>query len=39
MATQRMAAVPPSEIGEQVIDLSDKADDITATTNFLFQGF
>ncbi|ATN32598.1 hypothetical protein ACO34A_02110 [Rhizobium sp. ACO-34A] len=39
MATQRMAAVPASEIGEQVADLSDKADDIIAATDFLFQGF
>jgi toxin CcdB len=39
MATQRMAALPVSEIGETVADLTGQADAITAATDFLFQGF
>jgi toxin CcdB len=39
MATQRMAALPVSEIGEPVADLASQADAITAATDFLFQGF
>ncbi|MBP1857718.1 CcdB family protein [Rhizobium herbae] len=39
MATQRMAAIPVSEIGSEVADLSAKGDDIVAATDFLFQGF
>jgi toxin CcdB len=39
MATQRIAAVPVSEIGETVADLTGHADAITAATDFLFQGF
>jgi toxin CcdB len=39
MATQRMASVPVSEIGEAIADLSAKADTIIAATDFLFQGF
>ena len=39
MATQRMAALPASEIGETVADLTGHADAITAATDFLFQGF
>ncbi|MCM2397029.1 CcdB family protein [Rhizobium sp. S95] len=39
MLTEFIATLPASEIGEQVADLSDKADDIIAATDFLFQGF
>jgi toxin CcdB len=39
MATQRMAALSVSEIGEIVADLTGHADAITAATDFLFQGF
>jgi toxin CcdB len=39
MATQRMASVPLSEIGEMIADLSANADIIIAATDFLFQGF
>lgn len=39
MATQRLAAVPLTEIGELMHDLSSRADDIVAATDFLFQGF
>ncbi|MBX9469665.1 MAG: CcdB family protein [Rhizobium sp.] len=39
MATHRLAALPLSEIGPSVADLSARADEITAATDFLFQGF
>lgn len=39
MATQRMASVSVSEIGEAIFDLSAKADAIIAATDFPFQGF
>ncbi|KQY12685.1 CcdB family protein [Rhizobium sp. Root482] len=39
MATQRMAAIPISEIGAELADLSARSDDIIAATDFLFQGF
>ncbi|MFJ6328566.1 MULTISPECIES: CcdB family protein [unclassified Rhizobium] len=39
MATQLMAAVPLTEIGELIADLSLRGDQITAATDFLFQGF
>ncbi len=39
MATHRMASVPTSEIGPMVTDLSHRSDEITAATDFLFQGF
>lgn len=39
MATQRMAAITLSEIGEPVADLSSHHDRIVAATDFLFQGF
>ncbi|NLR98600.1 hypothetical protein HGP17_17420 [Rhizobium sp. P38BS-XIX] len=39
MATQLMAAIPLIEIGELVADLSSHGDQITAATDFLFQGF
>ncbi len=39
MATQRLGAVPVSEIGDLAFDLSARADDIIAATDFLFQGF
>ena len=39
MATQRMAAVQTSDIGDVVSDLSACRDEIVAATDFLFQGF
>ncbi|WP_432354671.1 CcdB family protein [Agrobacterium sp. rho-13.3] len=39
MATQRMVAISVQEIGDFVIDLSSRSDDIVAVTDFLFQGF
>jgi len=39
MATQRMAAIAVSEIGEPVADLTAHRDRIIAATDFLFQGF
>jgi toxin CcdB len=39
MATQRMVAISVHEIGDFVIDLSSRSDDIVAATDFLFQGF
>ena len=39
MATHRMAALALSEIGPSIADLSARADEITAATDFLFQGF
>lgn len=39
MATQRLAALPLSDIGPAIADLSNRADEITTATDFLFQGF
>jgi toxin CcdB len=39
MATQRMAAVPLSEIGDLVTDLSSRSDDILRAVDFLFSGY
>lgn len=39
MATQLTAALSLTEIGELVTDLSPHGDQITAATDFLFQGF
>lgn len=39
MATQLMAAIPFNEIGDLIVDLSSHGDQITAATDFLFQGF
>jgi len=39
LATQRMAAIPVLEIGSEVANLAAEADDMTAATDFLFQGF
>lgn len=39
MATQLMAAVPLTEIGELIADLSLRGDQITAATDFLFRAF
>ncbi|WP_137129680.1 CcdB family protein [Rhizobium sp. FY34] len=39
MLTEFMGTVPSAEIGMLVADLSARADDITAATDFLFQGF
>ncbi|WP_113329858.1 MULTISPECIES: CcdB family protein [Rhizobium] len=39
MATQLMTAISLTEIGELVTDLSPHGDQITAATDFLFQGF
>ncbi len=39
MATQLTAAISLTEIRELVTDLSPHGDQITAATDFLFQGF
>lgn len=39
MMTEFLTTIPVSEIGPAVADLSNKADEITAATDFLFQGF
>ncbi|MGN7294513.1 CcdB family protein [Rhizobium sp. SAFR-030] len=39
MATQRMAAISHVHLGPVIADLSARADDITAATDFLFQDF
>jgi len=39
MMTEFLASVPMRELGMGVADLSTRADDITAATDFLFQGF
>jgi toxin CcdB len=39
MLTQFMTTVPTSVVGPSVADLSARADEITAATDFLFQGF
>jgi toxin CcdB len=39
MMTEFLASVPIRELGMAVADLSTRADDITAATDFLFQGF
>ncbi|MBO3758641.1 CcdB family protein [Ciceribacter sp. L1K22] len=39
MATHRLSALAVSDLGPSVADLSPRADEITAATDFLFQGF
>ncbi len=39
MMTEFLAAVPNSELGVGVTNLSKHSDEITAAENFLFQGF
>lgn len=39
MLTEFLTTIPLSEIGPAIADLSPRADEITATTDFLFQGF
>jgi len=39
MLTQHLAAVPVAELGDVVCNLAKHRDDITAATDFLFQGF
>ncbi len=39
MMTQFLAAVPASELGDDIADLSGHADEIVSATDFLFQGF
>lgn len=39
MATHRMAALALSEIGPTIADPSNRANEITTATDFLFQGF
>ncbi|AYG57698.1 CcdB family protein [Rhizobium jaguaris] len=39
MMTQLIGAVSLTEIGDLIIDLSPHSDQITAATDFLFQGF
>ncbi|WP_159946013.1 CcdB family protein [Rhizobium sp. 18065] len=39
LATHRLSALPLSALGPAIADLSPRADEITAATDFLFQGF
>lgn len=39
MLTQFITAIPVSAVGPSLADLSARADEITAATDFLFQGF
>lgn len=39
MMTEFLAAVPVAKLGIYVTNLSQHADEITAATDFLFQGF
>jgi toxin CcdB len=39
LATQRLAAIHSNEIGAFIASLSHRSDEITAATDFLFQGF
>lgn len=39
MLTEFLTTVPLSDIGPSIADLSTRADEITAATDFLFQGF
>jgi toxin CcdB len=39
IATQRLAAIHSNELGAHVTNLSHHSDEITAATDFLFQGF
>lgn len=39
MLTEFIGTVPVVDIGMPIADLSARADDITAATDFLFQGF
>ncbi|WEX88482.1 CcdB family protein [Sinorhizobium garamanticum] len=39
MAIHLMAAIPLSELGDMVTDLSSQRDDIVTATDFAFQGF
>ena len=39
MMTEFIAAVPAHELGTTVTRLSSRSDEITAATDFLFQGF
>ncbi len=39
MLTQFVTTVPVSAVGPSIADLSTRADEITAATDFLFQDF
>lgn len=39
LVTERMAAVPVTEIGALAADMTAKSDEINAALDFLFQGF
>ncbi|MDH4442786.1 MAG: CcdB family protein [Rhizobium sp.] len=39
LLTQFITTVPASVVGPAIADLSARADEITAATDFLFQGF
>lgn len=39
LATQFLASIPVSSIGAEVVDLTNRQDDIVAAVDFLFQGF
>jgi toxin CcdB len=39
LAVQRLAAIQSNELGTHITNLSHHSDEITAATDFLFQGF
>ncbi|MFN7009042.1 MAG: CcdB family protein [Allorhizobium sp.] len=39
LLTQFMTTVPVSAVGPSIADLSNRADEITAATDFLFSGY
>lgn len=39
MLTEFLTTVPASSLGPSIADLSSRSDEITAATDFLFQGF
>jgi toxin CcdB len=39
MLTEFLTTIPASALGPAITDLSPRADEITAATDFLFQGF
>jgi toxin CcdB len=39
VAIQMISAISVSEIGDMVLDASDRADELTAAIDFIFQGF
>lgn len=39
MLTEFLTTIPASALGPSIADLSSRSDEITAATDFLFQGF